>query len=359
VSGLSARFAGRRGGFALDAAFEAPAGQVTALFGASGAGKTSILRAIAGLDRFNGGCMLDGEVWQDARGFLPPHRRAVGYVFQEASLFPHLPVRGNLEFGLRRAGGATPVIGFDEAMSLLGLGPLLDRAPATLSGGERQRVALGRTLLAQPRLLLLDEPVSALDRQAKEEILPYFEALHRTLSLPVVLVTHDIVEVERLADRLVLLSGGRVMGAGPLNDMLVGGGFGLREARDAAAVLVGRVVAHEAADGLSSIEVGGQRLLMAGHAGAAGEMVRLRIAARDVSLATERPSATTILNVLEAVVEAIETVSEAEAIVALRLGGEPMLARVTRRSIGQLGIAPGQEVFAQVKGVSLIAGRTG
>ncbi|MDR3473056.1 MAG: molybdenum ABC transporter ATP-binding protein [Devosia sp.] len=358
MSGLGAHFRGRRGDFVLDAAFEAPPGRVTALFGPSGAGKTSILRAIAGLERFAGDCTLDGQVWQDGSRFLQPHRRAIGYVFQEASLFPHLSVRGNLEFGLRRAEG-TPVTSFDGAVALLGLGPLLGRAPATLSGGERQRVALGRALLARPRLLLLDEPLSALDRQAKQDILPYFEALHRSLTLPVVLVTHDIAEVERLADRLVLLEGGRVIGAGPLNEMLVHGASSLRTARDAAAVLSGEVVAYDRGDGLSTIEIDGWRVLMAGRAGTPGEAVRVRIAARDVSLATERPSATTILNVFETKIETIEVVSDAEAIVTLRLGTEPMLARVTRRSIRQLGLAPGQPVFAQVKGVSLIAGPGG
>src|SRR6185312_13170764 len=195
VSGLTLAFSGRRGGFGLDAAFDAPAPGVTALFGPSGAGKTSILRGIAGLERYVGRCQLGESVWQDARTFLPPHRRAVGYVFQDANLFPHLSVRQNLEFGLRRAGAGPRRIDFDMAAELVGAGALLDRQPGTLSGGERQRVALGRALLAQPEVLLLDEPLSALDRRAKDEILPYFEALRRAVPLPVILVTHDIAEV--------------------------------------------------------------------------------------------------------------------------------------------------------------------
>jgi molybdate transport system ATP-binding protein len=355
MSGLSVRLAGRRGDFELDAAFEAPPGAVTALFGRSGAGKTSVLRAIAGLERFSGCCLLDGEVWQDGARFLPAHRRAIGYVFQEASLFPHLSVRGNLEFGLRRARLAS-VIGFDDAVALLGLAPLLARAPDTLSGGERQRVALGRALLSQPRLLLLDEPLSALDREAREEILPYFERLHRVFALPVLLVTHDIAEVERLADRLVLMREGRIAASGPLNDLLVGEALGLRTAREAAAVLSGRVAAYDVADGLSEIEVAGRRLLVAGRAGAVGAVVRVRIAARDVSLSAERPSATTILNVLPATIVSIDPVSAAEALVTLRLGTDTMLARVTRRSVRQLRLGPDQQAFAQVKGVSLLTG---
>jgi molybdate transport system ATP-binding protein len=355
VSGLSVKLAGRRGAFDLDAAFEAPAGQVTALFGPSGAGKTSVLRAVAGLERFAGRCALGDDIWQDERRFLPAHRRAIGYVFQEPSLFPHLTVRDNLEFGRRRSRG-TPVIGFDDAVALLGIGPLLRRDPIALSGGERQRVALGRALLTQPKLLLLDEPLSALDRQAKEEILPYFEALRRTLALPVLLVTHDIAEVERLADHLVLMRQGRVVGAGSLNDMLVSDALGLSTARDAAAVLSGRVVAHDEADGLSEVDVAGCILLVAGRAGAIGEIVRVRIAARDVSLAVSRPSVTTILNVLPVTIAAIEPVADAEAIATLQLGTETMLARISRRSLRQLDLRAGQNAFAQVKGVSLVTG---
>lgn len=355
MSGLSVAFTGRRGGFALEAAFETPATGITALFGPSGAGKTSVLRGIAGLERYAGNCRLGDAVWQDERRFLPPHQRAVGYVFQEASLFAHLSVRENLEFGLRRVKGPRR-IAFDQAVSLVGAGPLLARDPATLSGGERQRVALGRALLAQPDVLLLDEPLSALDRQAKDEILPYFEALRHAVALPVILVTHDIAEVERLADGIVYLDRGRVVAAGDLNAVLTGEGPGLRLAREAAAVLGGRVVRFDAVDALTEIAAGGARFLVAGRAGEPGQAVRIRIAARDVSLARERPSATSILNVLEVVVSAIEPVGDAEALVTLRLGEDVLLARLTRRSVRTLGLAPGERAFAQVKGVSLLAG---
>jgi len=355
MSGLSLAFAGRRGAFAFDVAITVPGNGVTALFGPSGAGKTSVLRGIAGLERYAGSCRLDDEIWQEAERFVAPHRRQVGYVFQEARLFAHLSVRENLMFGLRRAGDPT-LIGFDEAVALVGAGPLLERYPATLSGGERQRIALGRALLAQPKVLLLDEPLSALDHQARDEIFPYFEALRRTVALPVVLVTHDIGEVERLADRLVYLEQGRVAAAGPLNDMLTAAAPGLRRAREAAAVLPGRVAGYDAADGLSEIVAGGATFLVAGRAGPAGQAVRLRIAARDVSLARERPSATSILNVLEARIAAIEPLGEAEALVTLALGDETLLARLTRRSVRMLDLAVGETVFAQVKGVSLLAG---
>lgn len=355
MSGLEAAFEGGRGAFHLHAAISAPAGAVTALFGPSGAGKTSLLRAIAGLERLAGRCRLGETVWQDAQVFLPPHRRRIGYVFQEASLFPHLSVRRNLVYGLRRAGGGAGA-GFDEAVDLLGLVPLLARAPANLSGGERQRVALGRALLSQPELLLLDEPLSGLDRDAKDEILPYLEALLRRVNLPVLLVTHDIGEVERLADRLVLLRDGTVAGSGPLAAMLVGEAFDFRGARDAAAVLVGTVEGFDVADGLSSIAVGAARVLVVGQAGTPGTPVRLRIAARDVSLAVARPSPTSILNVFPVRVLAIEPVGEAEAVATLALGEQRLLARLTRRSVAHLGLIPGGAAFAQVKSVSLLAG---
>lgn len=355
MSGLRAALQGRRGGFAIEAAIEAPARAVTALFGPSGAGKTSLLRAIAGLDRLDGHCALDGETWQDASRFVPVEKRGIGYVFQEASLFPHLDVRRNLEYGLRRAGPAR-VIGLDDAVSLLGLGGLMARSPLHLSGGERQRVALGRALLSQPKLLLLDEPLSGLDSAAKEEILPYFEALGQRLGLPVLLVTHDMAEVERLADRMVLLRAGRVVAAGPLNDLLTGEGLGLRGGREAAAVLHGHVVGYDMADGLSAVAIDGLQILAAGRAAPAGSAIRVRVAARDVSLALSPPSDSSILNVLPALVETIEPVGEAEAVALLRLGGQSLLARLTRRSVRELGLAPGLSVFAQVKGVSLLTG---
>ncbi len=204
---LEARFAGTLGGFRLDAEFAAPLAGVTAVFGPSGCGKTTLLRCIAGLTRLAHGFLaLDGEVWQDDASFRPPHRRAAGYVFQEASLFPHLSVRGNLLYGRRRANGRHAWFGFDEVVGMMGLERLLTRAPADLSGGERQRVAIGRALLAQPRLLLMDEPLASLDRDSKDEILDHLEELHRRLPIPVLYVSHAVGEVERLADYLARIS---------------------------------------------------------------------------------------------------------------------------------------------------------
>jgi molybdenum ABC transporter ATP-binding protein len=212
---INAVFSGRFGNFALDAELSLPAAGVTAIFGPSGCGKTTVARCIAGLQRLaDGFCAIDGEVWQDRQLFRPVHRRPVGYVFQEASLFPHLSVRRNLLFGMPKVSGTQ--IAFAEVVELLGLGALLDRAPHRLSGGERQRVAIGRALLSQPKLLLMDEPLAALDRTTKSEILPFLERLHEKLSLPVLYISHDMAEIERFADHLVLMEHGRVIGAGPL-----------------------------------------------------------------------------------------------------------------------------------------------
>lgn len=214
------RLHGRFGGFVLDAEAALPAHGVTALVGASGAGKTSLLRCLAGLARAKGEVRVGEAVWQDARRFAPPHRRGVGYVFQEPSLLPHLSVRGNLEFAARRAGdGAGPA--FEEAVAMLGLERLIDRAPGGLSGGERQRVAIARALLSRPALLLMDEPLSSLDAGSKAEVLPYLEGLHRSLRLPILYVSHDALEVARLADRVLRMDGGRLRG--PAAEVSAGG----------------------------------------------------------------------------------------------------------------------------------------
>lgn len=209
---ISARFQGGLGQFRLDAAFEVPATGVTALFGPSGSGKTTVLRCIAGLQRLDGRLSVAGELWQDERRFRPAYQRPVGYVFQEPSLLSHLSVKGNLEFGLKRAPRVR--IGLEEVVGFLGLSSLLGRSTSRLSGGERQRVAIGRALLSQPELLLMDEPLSGLDAEAKSEILPYLERMHQAMTIPILYVSHDAAEVARLADRVLLLRDGRIE-AGP------------------------------------------------------------------------------------------------------------------------------------------------
>ena len=353
--GLHARFAGRRGGFDLDVAFEAPARGVTGLFGPSGCGKTSVLRAAAGLTRLDGRCALGEEIWQDEARFVPTHRRPIGYVFQEASLFPHLSARGNLLFGAPKGGGAA----FDEIVALLGLGALLERAPQALSGGERQRVALGRALLSQPRLLLLDEPMSALDAAAKAEILPFLERLLETMAIPALYVSHDIAEIERLADHLVLMRAGRIVASGPLDEAQSDPASPLASAREAAVSLSARVAQADAGDGLMTLAAAGAEFLTPRAPGAqAGDRLRLRIAAGDVSLARSAARDATILNAPPARIVSATPLNAAETLVVLRLGeageGARVLARVTHRSWARLGFAPGERVHAQIKGVALM-----
>jgi molybdate transport system ATP-binding protein len=358
--GIEARFAGKLGAFAFDFTLRAPPRGVTALYGPSGCGKTTLLRCIAGLNRVRDGhCRVNGEVWQDGESaFAPTHRRALGYVFQEASLFPHLSVKANLLFGAPPLGaGSTPAVGWDEVVDLCGLAPLLARAPRDLSGGERQRVALGRALLSQPRLLLMDEPLSALDEAAKADILPFLERLHDRLPLPALYVTHDMTEVERLADHLALIDRGRVVAAGPLGQMQSDPALPLAAARGAAVTLTGTIAAVDDAYGLTTVAVGGGAFVAPGRLGPVGARRRLRVLAGDVSLALAPPGPSSILNVLAARVLSIKTVAANELVVVLGLGadgaGDRILARVTRRSSERLGLGEGVSVHAQVKGVAL------
>ncbi|SOC07978.1 molybdenum ABC transporter ATP-binding protein [Rhodobacter maris] len=358
---ISARFAGRLGSFDLDVAFEAPGRGVTALFGPSGCGKTSVLRCMAGLTRLPGGRLeVNGQIWQEGRKITPPHRRAVGYVFQEASLFAHLSVRENLRYGMKRARGPLR-IGEAEVVGLLGIEALFSRPTAALSGGERQRVAIGRALLSQPELLLMDEPLSALDRISREEILPYLERLHATLEMPILFVSHDISEVERLADRLVLMEAGKVRAEGPLAQLLADPSLPLIHRPDLAAVIEGEVIAVDPAYGLSEIAVPGGVITVPGALGPAGTRRRLRIPASDVSLGRRAPLDTTILNALPAtILDAAPDPDGHLTTVRLALGpagnGALLLSRVSRKSWDRLGFAPGDRIVARLKATAL-AGR--
>jgi molybdate transport system ATP-binding protein len=361
---IRAEFRGTIGKFALDAGFTAPAKGVTALFGPSGCGKTTVLRCLAGLLRINGICEIDGEVWQDENGaFLPTYKRPLGYVFQEASLFQHLSVRRNLLFGAPRDNrdGTKGGIVFDEVVELLGITRLLDRSPRNLSGGERQRVAIGRALLSQPKLLLMDEPLSALDRATKNEILPFLERLRDHLNLPVVYITHDMSEVERLADQMVLMEKGHVIGAGPLEDLQSDPSLPLAAARDAAVSFEGVVQANDEAYGLLTLKVRGGLLSAPAAPAPVGERRRIRVIASDVSLTRDAPGRSSILNVLPARIVSMKPLDTNEIVVVVALGsdgsGARVLSRMMRKSWGELGLAEGVGVYAQVKAVALAPGR--
>jgi molybdate transport system ATP-binding protein len=350
----------------LIARFAAPASGITALFGRSGAGKTTIVNMLAGLVRPDRGRIaIGGEtLFSTEDGIdVPPERRRLGYVFQEGRLFPHYSVRGNLAYGVRRA-VAHPTIGFDTVVALLGLGPLLDRRPGDLSGGEKQRVAVGRALLAAPRLLLMDEPLASLDQPRKAEILPFIERLRDELRLPVIYVSHAMQEVVRLADTLVLLSEGRVAAVGPVEELT--SRLDLRPLTgryEAGAVIRAAVDAHDVTDGLSEIAFPGGRLRVSHVPLPLGTPVRLRIRARDVALATTRPSGISIRNIFAARI--VEIAPDRGPLVDIKLDiGTPqqpvaLWARITQRAAQDLGLAVGREVFALLKTVAVDRGSYG
>lgn len=351
----------RYSGFALDVDLQLPGRGVTALYGHSGSGKTTCLRCIAGLERADHGFIqVNDEVWQDSENkiFVAPHKRALGYVFQEASLFPHLSVLANLEFGLKRIPKPQRRVDMAHATELLGISHLLDRHPQHLSGGERQRVGIARALLTSPKLLLMDEPLAALDAQRKSEILPYLQRLHDELDIPVLYVSHSQDEVARLADHIVLLSNGKALASGPIGQTLARLDLPLAMGDDAGVVIEGRVSAYDADYQLLSLQLPDTTLnirvphspLDAGHA------LRCKVQARDVSLSLHNAGQSSILNRLPVtVVSEMNADNAAHVLIRLDAAGTPLLARITRYSRDQLNVHPGQQLWAQIKAVAVLA----
>jgi molybdate transport system ATP-binding protein len=353
---IAARFKLDLAGFALDVDLNLPGRGVTALFGHSGSGKTTLLRCIAGLERAPDGFLeIDGEVWQDGSAFVPTHRRPIGYVFQEASLFPHLTVRRNLEYGLKRVDPAARKVSLDHAVELLGIGALLGRLPDRLSGGEKQRVAIARALAVSPQILLMDEPLAALDLARKQEILPYLERLHDELEIPLIYVSHAPDEVARLADHIVVMAAGKAVASGPLGETLARVDLPIRLGEDAGVVLEARIAERDAQWHLARAEFAGSSVWVRDGGHALDHPVRVRILARDVSLALTPHSGTSIQNILPGVVDEIaDDGHPALALVRLRVGESVLLARLTRRSASALALARGKLVYAQIKAVALI-----
>jgi molybdate transport system ATP-binding protein len=352
------------GGFALDARFSAPPG-ITVLYGRSGSGKTTIVNAVAGLLRPDEGrIVVDGATLTDTevRLFLPPHRRRIGYIFQEGRLFPHLTVRQNLGYGAWFAPkGETPE-DMGRVVDLLGIGHLLDRRPGALSGGEKSRVAIGRALLAAPRLILADEPLASLDEARKAEILPYFERLRDETAVPILYVSHAASEVARLATTVVALEAGRVIAQGAAAEVLGDPSVLPAGAREAGAVLTARVLRHHD-DGLTELEAGGRPLFLPRLNRSPGAALRVRIAAHDVILARNRPEGLSALNILPGIVAEVRAGEGPGAMVAVDTPAGRLLARVTRRSADLLGLAPGVAVHAVLKTVAVgpadVGGGTG
>jgi molybdate transport system ATP-binding protein len=348
----------RLGNFALDVAFRAPLG-LTALFGRSGSGKTTVVNAVAGILRPDAGRIALGDrVLFDERLNLPPWKRRVGYVFQDSRLFPHLTVRQNLLYGRWFAPkGDGPTL--ETVVDLLGIGALLARRPTLLSGGERQRVAIGRALLARPELLLMDEPLAAIDEARKAEVLPYLERIRDATTVPVLYVSHSVAEVARLATTVVLIDGGRVVGQGTAAEVLSDpGSVAALGPREMGAVIEARIAGQEA-DGLTRLDGTAGPILVPQVAGAVGTRVRLRVQAQDVMIALTRPEGLSAQNILPAVVREVRIGDGPGALVQLSVGGEVILARITRRSAVVLGLAPGLACFAVLKTVAIAPGDIG
>lgn len=344
----------RLGDFDLALDFQLPGTGVTGIQGPSGAGKTSLLRFIAGLDRIPGGTLsFNDRTWQDERTFIPPHQRGVGYVFQNNQLFPHLDVRGNIDYAARRAGTRNTAT-LSEVIDLLGIAPLMGRRTAGLSGGEQRRVAIARTLATNPELLLLDEPLSGLDDARRAAILPWLEALQGSLNIPIVLVSHDTRDVDRLADHLVVMNEGRLVACGPLRATLTDPALPPARAETAATVISARVGGYQSAWQLNTLETSGGMLQMPGPALPDGQAVRIRVAARDVSIALRSPIDTSIINSLQSVIDVVTDIGDGRVLVRLRCGDDHYLAHITRRSAESLALSPGQTVYIQVKSLALV-----
>ena len=353
---IRAQFKMQLDSFALDADFDAPATGVTALFGPSGSGKTTLLRCIAGLERAAGSLRVNGETWKDDKIFMPVHKRPLGYVYQEASLFPHLSVRANLEYGYKRIAPAERKVQLEQVVEWLGLSHLMARGDVvSLSGGERQRVAIGRALLTSPRILLMDEPLSALDSNSKLEILPYLEGLHYELDIPVFYVSHAMEEVARLADHLVLMNQGRVIASGEISAILARLDLPTAQFDDAGAVVEAVVARQDETYQLTRVDFAGGFLWVGKVEQPFGTRVRARVLARDVSIATQAPQGSSINNILNARIEEIRDEGADKVMVRMQVGeAQMLLSRITRRSRDHLGLLEGMYVCAQVKSVALM-----
>lgn len=352
---IEARFRIERAGFTLDVDVTLPGHGIAALFGPSGAGKTTLLRCIAGLDRAcEGRLSVDGEVWQDETRFIPTHRRALGYVFQEANLFPHLTVRGNLEFGWRRVEPRRRQASFDHVVALLDLDRHLDALPDTLSGGERQRVAIGRALLASPRLLLMDEPLASLDAARKLEILPFIERLRDEFAIPIIYVSHSMEEIARLAATVVRLETGRVAAIGAPADVLLQTPSPTAGRFEAVSMITGHVARHLPEFGVTVLAHPAGEIVVPGRIAATEKPVGVAIRATNVTIAMARTRNISVRTLLAARVLRVESGDGAFARVTLELtGGDRLLAYVTRLAVADLGLDAGDEVFALVKAVAI------
>jgi molybdate transport system ATP-binding protein len=354
---VTAQFQLSYSAFQLDVDLRLPNSGVSVLFGHSGSGKTTLLRCIAGLQQAAQGFLqINGEIWQDSEKgiFLPTYQRNLGYVFQEANLFAHLTVLGNLCYGLKRIGQSAETEHFKLVIELLGIEHLMTRLPERLSGGERQRVGIARALVLNPKILLMDEPLAALDSKRKQEILPFLTRLHNELKIPVLYVTHSQQEVAQLADYLVLLADGKVQAAGLLAETLSRLDLPQVQDQQAASVWQVGVVEHEADYHLTRVAFAGGELSLPAIDVALGTSLRVQIYARDVSITLEVAKSTSILNVLPAIISDMVDDESGQSMVRLQVGSQPLLAHVTRKSAQLLNLQIGMAVYVQIKGTSIL-----
>ena len=341
--------------FMLDANFSIPDRGITVVFGPSGSGKTTLLRAIAGLEKSDKGFLKIGDsVWQKGEDFLATHKRQIGYVFQDAALFDHLDVKGNLNFVIKRAIGLKEDF-IESIHNLLEIKTLLNRKTTQLSGGERQRVAIARALLTNPKILLLDEPLSALDLKRKNEILPYLDSIHNDLEIPILYVTHSQDEMSRLADHLLLIEDGNIVGSGPVNDMLTRFDMPLSHGGDAVSIIEAEVLKRDSEFNLMYLDFLGGQFIVPDNSFPVQTKVRIRVVARDVSLTKSKQVDTSILNIFPAMVQEIVNEGEAQVMVRLQIKETILLACITRKSSYKLRLEKGSEVFVQVKSVAILS----
>ena len=341
--------------FMLDANFSIPDRGITVVFGPSGSGKTTLLRAIAGLEKSDDGFLKIGDsVWQKGENFLPTHKRQIGYVFQDAALFDHLDVKGNLNFVIKRAIGLKEDF-IESIHNLLEIKTLLNRKTTQLSGGEKQRVAIARALLTNPKILLLDEPLSALDLKRKNEILPYLDSIHNDLEIPILYVTHSQDEMSRLADHLLLIEDGNIVGSGPVNHMLTRFDMPLSHGGDAVSIIEAEVLKRDSEFNLMHLDFLGGQFIVPDNSFPVQTKVRIRVVARDVSLTKSKQVDTSILNIFPAMVQEIVNEGEAQVMVRLQIKDTILLACITRKSSYKLRLEKGSEVFVQVKSVAILS----
>ncbi len=340
----------------LDFEFSLNASGITAIFGKSGCGKTSLLRAIAGLEKHSN-CFLKvgDETWQDENTFIPVHERSIGFVFQEASLFEHLSVKANLEYGMKRIPANSRKISLNETLSLLNLGPLLKRKTTDLSGGERQRVAIARALLVSPKLLLMDEPLASLDQERKEELLPYIETLSKKFDIPVLYVSHSTSEISRLANQLILIENSFIKAAGPINELLTRTDLSLAHRTQAESIVYAKTADYDSAFHLNQLKSDVGTFLVPGEQLDKNKDVRLRLLANDISITLKAQNDTSILNIFPAIIDEIRDENGAQATLRLLINGTPILARITLKSSDNLSLKKGKQVFAQIKSVAVLA----